>query len=944
MASEDRDRLRLALVAARLGEWSWEATTDVVSFSSRAAEIYGVQPGPVMTWTQMRELLHPDDREPARLAVETALADKADYIIEYRLINGSHERRIAVSGRGHYDDRGRPVAMSGFVHDRTREQVLESLDEQLRPLAEAGAITRVAAEFLGRCLHVDRCAYATVEADEDHFALVGDYVDGVRSIVGRYRFRQFGEVCQRLMRAGQPFVVSDRHSDPRLKALDHDAYDDTQIEAVICVPVHKAGRFVASMAVHCKVARIWSREEVDLVQAVASRCWESIERSRIETTLRDNEDRYRALLGHVADIFWTARPDGQMTHDSTSWRAFTGQSHEEWLGAGWLDAVHPDDRRRHQQEWADAVARGRPVDTEYRLRHRDGGWRWMAVRVVPIIHPGGRIVEWFGMNSDMTARKLAERRDAFLVRLDDATRPITEPADIAETVLRLLCEELGADRATYFEIDDDGHAGTVLADYAPRLCKLQGVYPLEEYGADFARAVRSGITYQLDDIEQARLTAEERKRFDGIGIGAELMVPLLKADRLKATLGLFQAKARNWQPEEIKLCYLVVQRCWDSLERVRIEREVRLADQRKDEFIATLAHELRNPLAPIRTGLSLLRIARDTAMRDRMETMMERQVDHLVRMVDDLLDVSRISRGKIEIKSDDVALQETLAHAVEAALAAIQAAQHQLETSLPEEPVWVRGDPERLTQVFANLLNNAAKFTPPRGRIRVTLSQDDGRAVVGVEDDGIGIPASLLPEIFETFVQGPDARKHGQSGLGIGLSLVRRLVTLHGGQVVAQSAGPDRGSRFEVRLPLAATRADPVPPVDVPPSPFIAQGRLLVVDDNRDAADAITELLRALGWQVDVAYDGRSALASLKVAEFELVFIDLGMPEMDGYQLAREIRAIGPLQPALVALTGWGQAKDRAASREAGFNAHLVKPVSLHALQSVLRDVLATAV
>ena len=937
MASEDRDRLRLALAAARLGEWSWNALEDTVVFSGRGAEIFGITPESVKTWSELRGLMHPDDREPARLAVEKAMTEKSDYIMEYRLINGSRERLIAVSGQARYDAAGRAVGMDGFVHDRTREHILEALDEQLRTLAEAGEIMRAATQFLGRGLQVNRCAYATVDDDEDTFVLAGDYVHEADSIVGRYRFGQFGQTCLRLLRAGQPFVVSDRRQDPRLEPGDQAAYDVTQIEAVICVAVQKAGRFAASMAVHSRMPRNWTQDEVELVQAVAGRCWESLERARLEAASRENEERWRTLLQHAADIFWTADADGRVTHDSVTWRTFTGQSYAQWKGEGWLDAIHPEDRRWLQKTWPGAVARARPVDTEYRLRHRDGSWRWMTVRVVPITDANGRVREWFGMNSDITARKLSERRDAFLVLLDDATRPLTSSAEIGKTVLRLLCDELMVDRATYFEIDPDGHAGTVLADYCPRMCPLQGVYPLDDYGSEFAMAVRTGSTYRLDSIADAQLTPEQRRRFDDIQIQAQLMVPLFKAGVLKATLGIFQRTPRTWQAEEIQLLYLVVNRFWDSLERVRIEQELRQSDRLKDEFIATLAHELRNPLAPIRNGLTLLRRSGDASLRERTETMMERQVDHLVRMVDDLLDVSRISRGMIDIHNGDVVLQTALTLAIEAAAPAIEAGEHVLETAWPDEAVVVRGDQERLAQVFTNLLNNAAKFTPPRGRIRIAITRREQRIIIAIEDNGAGIAPSLVEEIFQPFVRGQHTRAQGTGGLGIGLSLVRRLIALHGGTVAAYSDGPGMGSRFEVSL--ASSAAAMAHPVSIPaPVHAMRPARVLVVDDNRDAADSTVILLKVLGWEAIGRYDGASALALLSETSFDLALIDLGMPGMDGFQLARRIREKYGATPILVALTGWGQAADRAASRAAGFDAHLVKPVSEQTLRVSLLE------
>jgi CheY-like chemotaxis protein/two-component sensor histidine kinase len=292
----------------------------------------------------------------------------------------------------------------------------------------------------------------------------------------------------------------------------------------------------------------------------------------------------------------------------------------------------------------------------------------------------------------------------------------------------------------------------------------------------------------------------------------------------------------------------------------------------------------------------------------------------------------------IELHQDDVVLQDAVRNAVDTALPGIQAAQHTLTTELPDDPVYVRGDAVRLTQVFANLLNNSAKFTPPHGRIRVLLGAEGDQAIVAVEDTGIGIPPTMLHEIFEIFAQGPGARMQGRGGLGIGLSLVRRLVALHGGQVTAHSEGPDRGSRFEVRLPLLVTAHRQDAPKGAGAHSGSASGRILVVDDNHDAADSIVELLRMQGWDVTVAYDGPSALKEFEGRRFDLALLDLGMPGMDGYELARRIRALGHGQPVLVALTGWGQARDRSLSQAAGFDHHLVKPVEIEALMQILQE------
>ena len=822
---------------------------------------------------------------------------------------------------------------------------LRALESELRELPGPEAIGDRALARLRAYLGVERTLYVDVDGDQDHFTVTGESSVAERSLLqDRRRMQDLGHTALRAMLAGVPWVVDDVEHDTGLDASARDGLVALGVRSLICMPMTRARRWVAAVVVLSAEPRRWNGIEIELVETVAARSLESIERARMERASRENEDRYRALLSSAAHIFWTAGPDGQVYEDSPSWRAFTGQTEAQWRGDGWLEALHPEDREVLRIQWPLAVEVGEPIELEYRLRHVDGGWRWTSVRVVPITNTDGSIRQWVGMNTDITARKLAERRDAFLVRLDDATRPLTEPDEIARTVLRLVCEELEADRVTYFEIDADGHAGAVIADHAPRLVPLQGgVFPLDEYGADFAQAVRTGSTYLLDDISQADLSQAERRRFAAIQIGAELMVPLHKAGVLKATLGVFQGQARAWQAEEIQLCHLVVQRCWDSLERARIEREVRQADRRKDEFIATLAHELRNPLAPIRNGLSLLQHSGEQIPRARLQSMMERQVDHLVRMVDDLLDVSRINRGMIELQSAEVCLQEMLRNAIDTARPGLDASMHELRLDVPAEPVWVRGDAMRLTQVFANLLNNAAKYTAERGQLRVALRTEGALAVVDVEDNGIGIPPSMLLEIFETFAQTPEGRLRGRGGLGIGLSLVRRLVALHGGHVNAYSEGSGRGSRFEVRLPRLIAAPAPAQAAQIAPPLIARRGRVLVVDDNRDAADSICEVLRVEGWDCMVAYDGPTALAWIQDTPVDLALLDLGMPEMDGYQLARRIRQAGHDRLVLVALTGWGQARDRALSQEAGFDHHLVKPVDPETLSKILGEHLALA-
>jgi PAS domain S-box-containing protein len=373
----------------------------------------------------------------------------------------------------------------------------------------------------------------------------------------------------------------------------------------------------------------------------------------------------------------------------------------------------------------------------------------------------------------------------------------------------------------------------------------------------------------------------------------------------------------------------------DITERKHAESDLREADRRKDEFLATLAHELRNPLAPIRNSLHIFRLAgvQDPTVA-RVTEMMERQVGHMVRMVDDLLEVSRISRGKIELRRERVELASVLRSAVDTSLPLIEAAKHRLHVQVPDDPLMMDADPVRLAQVFANLLNNAAKYTTEGGEITVRVHVEAGMAVVCVKDNGEGIPPQMLNRVFNMFTQ-VDTGSRAQGGLGIGLTLARTLVHLHGGTIEAFSEGKGEGCEFIVRLPLAV--AQDVTEAPAKAAPPLRLRRVLVVDDNTDAADSLGLLLHFLGAEVKVVHDGRSALEAMKTFNPAVVLLDLGMPGMNGLEVARRMREDPACrETTLVALTGWGQREDRRRTHDAGFDYHLVKPADVSTLQSIL--------
>ncbi|KGQ17922.1 PAS protein [Lysobacter dokdonensis DS-58] len=380
----------------------------------------------------------------------------------------------------------------------------------------------------------------------------------------------------------------------------------------------------------------------------------------------------------------------------------------------------------------------------------------------------------------------------------------------------------------------------------------------------------------------------------------------------------------------------------DIHDRKMAEVALREVDQRKDEFLATLAHELRNPLAPLRNCLHILRMADHGEVGahvdgERLRGVMERQVAQLVRLVDDLMEVSRITRGMVPMHLQSVSLADVVERAVETSRPLIDTAQHALSVSLPDAPLVLHADPVRLAQVLSNLLNNAAKYTDPGGRITLSARRDDNDAVIVVQDNGLGIATDQIARVFDLFSQAEHSIGHAAGGLGIGLTLVRSLVEMHGGSVIARSAGLGQGSEFEVRLPLAPddVRAEPLDGATHAPS--VKRMRLLVVDDNREHTDSLALFLRMQGHQVRTGYDAASALTWQVAFTPDAVLLDLGMPGVDGYEVCRRMRvAEGGDALVIVAITGWGQMEVRQRTAEAGFDAHVVKPVDPVALESLI--------
>jgi signal transduction histidine kinase len=424
---------------------------------------------------------------------------------------------------------------------------------------------------------------------------------------------------------------------------------------------------------------------------------------------------------------------------------------------------------------------------------------------------------------------------------------------------------------------------------------------------------------------------DRQRRFRGYEAGAvDFLQKPVEPDVLRSKASVFfelyrQQQLLAFQRDELKIYAAALKE----------------SDRRKDEFLATLAHELRNPLAPISNGLHVLRMSPKEEVVEDVRNMMERQMTHLVRLIDDLLDVSRVSQGKIELRRSHVTVQDALRSALEASRSYIEASRHTLKMNVPAEPIWLNADITRLAQIISNLLNNAAKYTPEGGSIELSVRTENDQAVISVADNGLGIPQDMLPKVFELFTQVNRNLDRSQGGLGIGLALVRQLVKIHGGSIEAESDGADKGSTFTVRLPLAETDAEESGAEETRQQTQKADAakalRILVVDDNVDSAKTTGWKLEMMGHQYTLAYDGLEALSVARGMKPDVILLDIGLPGMSGYDVCRALRRNPDFKNTiLVAQTGWGQERDKQLASEAGFDYHLIKPVNFENLSEIL--------
>jgi PAS domain S-box-containing protein len=622
----------------------------------------------------------------------------------------------------------------------------------------------------------------------------------------------------------------------------------------------------------------------------------------------DERWAFQQLVSGVKDYaIFTLDPTGHVTSWNDGAENIKGYKATEILGRHFSVFYEP---RALADRWPDqelkiAAGQGRMEDEGWRLR-KDGTRFWASVVITALRDPAGNLTGFLKITRDLTERRRHE-----------------EVLRISEERFRLLVEEV-KDHAL-FMLDQDG----IVASWN------KGAQRLYDYSAAEIMGRHFSCFYAADSVE-GRIPKQHLSSATQNGsLNAEFWLVRKGGQRFWADISMSVLRDHE---NRLRGFALITR---DLTERNRVAA-LEQSHQSAHVFLAMLSHELRNPLAPLMTSVDILRMRNvgDPVVQQTSDVI-ARQVQHLTRLVDDLMDVSRITSGRIALSQAPVDIAVPVARAVELSRALIDTRGHSLQLLLPGRPLMISGDLTRLTQVMVNLLNNAAKYTPQGGRIDVRVEKEGGIVTVRVKDTGSGMPPDLVPRVFDLFTQGVRSLDRAEGGLGVGLTLVQKIVALHGGTVTARSEGVNRGSEFAVRLPLLSPSETPSPEVrHVEPAPEPQHRlRILVVDDNRDAAESLAILMELWGHEVKRAYHGTKALELCVEYRPDVIFLDIGLPGMDGYEVAAQLRASPETAGAmLIAVTGYGQEEDRRRSRRAGFDQHLVKPVAPDNLHSLLQS------
>jgi len=948
--SEQRERdvvqrLQLVLSAGHLGDWSWDVASDRVTLGARAAQIFGVPAGSVLTWAELCARLHREDRERVRLAVEEAVRQCADCEVECRLeAAGSDEVWIALVGRGLAPIDGAPGGMTGAVQDVTERKRLEIIRERLAAVVESSDDAIVSKDLAG---------------------VVATWNRGAEHVFGYTAAEMIGQSIFKLI---PPELHGEEHEilrrQRRGERIDHYetvrlTKDGHRLDVSLTVsPIRDGtGRIVGAS----KVAR-------DITA-----------RKRAEAELRRREEELRTLADSIPHLAWISNERGESTWFNRGWYEYTGTTPEQMAGRA-RDALHdPEVLPRVRERWDVCVRTGEPFEMEFPLRGADGDFRWFLTRARPIRDEDGHIQRWFGTCTDVhevkRAREALWEESRLLNLLNDTGTSIASDLDLQSLLQKVTdatTQLSGAEFGAFFYNTKNEHGESFL------LYSLSGAEreAFERFGQPratplFAPTFNGEGTIRCDDVQSDPRYGKWGGMPNGhLPVKSYMAAPVVSRSG-EVIGGLFFGHSRRavfTERAERIITGIAAQaavaidnaRLYERVRRASEERQQLLDAERsaraeaerlnlvKDEFLATLSHELRTPLHAI-VGWSQLLRARTHADPEVLEglAVIDRNAKMQAQLIEDLLDMSRIVSGKLRLDVQRVDVQDVVRAAIASVRQSADAKGIRVQVTLDPRVGPVHGDPSRLQQCFWNLLSNAIKFTPKGGRVQISLARVDTHVEFTVTDDGQGIAPEFLPHVFERFRQADASTTRYHGGLGLGLSIVASLVEMHGGTVRASSPGPGLGASFCITLPVmiadptshgarARPRSGAVPVLD---HTSLAGLTVLTVDDEADARGLVKRLLEDCGARVLVAESASAGLEALERERPDIVISDIGMPQEDGYSFIRRVRSLGPERGgrvAAVALSALARPEDRTRALRAGYQMHLSKPVDPSELAAVV--------
>lgn len=878
--------------------------------------------------------------------------------------NGNVAGIVAVANReGGYTEEERemlealaPSVMEVLLRKRAEEALKKSdermsfllkLSDEIRMLTDQETIEATASRLLGQHLKSKasyiKCGEAEKLYDISYKSGQGAGPRSRGDIIGLF------PAAAGILRYGKTVIVEDFLTTTLIPPEECEQAIAHGVRSCVAFPMLKNGEFTACLAVGCSEPRHWTPLEVSLVQETAERTWTAAERSTAEKALRKREEQFRALVTASSEVLFRMSPD---------WSVMTQLHGSEKPNSAWFEEyIHPDDKLHFREIISEAIRNKSIIELEHRIQMRDGNTGWAYTRAVPLLNKTGEIIEWFGSTADITGRKKADERllqnklrDELLASISSRLLLSENPQRIIYDLCIMAMRHIDCD--VFFNYFVDNEKGCL---------HLNAVTGIPENEAkkfewlDFGTAVCGCVAQEGERIVVEGIAENSDKRTEDIahlGITAYACHPLKVENTVIGTLGFGSRLKATFTEGDlafmntiagyiaIAMGRLITNNRLKQSEKQAYElvEQLKKEDQNKNEFLGVLSHELRNPLATIIAGISFLDVTKDRKQEEQAKEIIKRQSAQLCRLVDDLLDITRITQNKIRLKKDRIDLNSLAALAAEDVRPQFEKKGIRLEIDIPRGHFYIEADPARISQIIGNLLHNALKFTEIGGCVTMSVHKSTEEAVISVKDNGIGMKEEMLDRVFQLFIQADESLERSGGGLGIGLAIAKGIAELHGGTICAKSAGLGKGSTFEIRLP--ADERDVVPKeASIPKSMLKRSLSILLIEDNKDFAELLCSMFRQIGHEAVIAYNGPEGLGKAKAARPDIIFCDIGLPDMNGYEIARLIKGDDEIKDIyLVALTGYAGQQDIEFAARSGFDKHIAKPVNIETLQKVLNQ------